>query len=410
MTSIPKRTIKEAIDLDRMQIVTSDMLLSGNHDFVQKIRHEATNRQIQNNCQYVCTQCGHAVYVSARNRKPFWQHYQNAPQSCPWWTGNPDTIDNVSASQFKGQQESPLHHKLKHTIGDILKADTTCENTKIEEFIIGESGRRKPDIQTTHNTRKIAFEIQLATTQIPIILQRENFYKNEDAHLIWLVWQFETKPIKDIQQAFLDVMYRHRNNILSLDSETIHLSRDSKKLFFRAYSFDENEAWQQKLISLDDLKFPKQGLPYYFSTSWQTKFRDKWLQVVTADGIPWNHQEALLTEAALKTTHGLWTFNTIEYEALTRVINFIFSFEKGHPIGTKEANLFAYTNTFLSSASRNQYANIVENCAVTFNRSNIIEKDTVYKKLQLAKNSPQLGKETLESKILIEIFSDWIDI
>ena len=178
-SSMPQRTLKEAIDLDIMSKITSDDLLAGGMDYYQKIRHNATGRHLENNYQYACAKCGHGVYVTLRNKKPLWQHFRGAPQDCPWWTGDPDTVTQVSANQFQGQQESPLHSKLKFLIKELLQNDSRIEKITIEKTIIGKNGRRKPDVQASYQGKDLSFEVQLATTQIPIILSREKFYQNE---------------------------------------------------------------------------------------------------------------------------------------------------------------------------------------------------------------------------------------
>lgn len=405
----PKRTLKEAIDLDTMSRITSDALLSGGTDYYHQIRHQATGRHLEENHRYTCAQCGHWVFVSMRNKQPLWQHYKGAPQDCPWWTGAPDTIDQVSASQFQGQQESPLHWKLKHLIAELLRADPTCRDTKVEEIIRGENGRRKPDVQTLYGDRKTAFEIQLATTQIPIILEREMFYQREKMSLIWLTWQFEEVLFNDIQQSFKDVYYRHQKNIFSLDDETIELSRAKNALMIRAHTFNEKkQAWEQKVVGLADLAWPPTGLPYFFVNSWEASFRKKWLKKVTPDGMQWADQDALLREAALQTTWGDINFDQVDVGDLSRLVNAILSLEKGEPIGTREMNLFGYSNSFLSATSRHRYANIFEWWVRALGCAGVIEKETVQQKLNVAKQAPQLEKSSLDAEIIRVVFKDWM--
>ena len=177
--NVPHRTLKDAIDLDTMSKITSDDLLAKGMDYYHQIRHIATERRLVNDHRYVCAKCGNGVYVTLRNKQPLWQHFRGAPYDCPWWTGNPDTIAKVSANQFQGQQESPLHSKLKYLIEELLKNDSRIKNIHVEKTIIGENGRRKPDVQASFHNRDLAFEVQLSTTQIPIILSREKFYQDE---------------------------------------------------------------------------------------------------------------------------------------------------------------------------------------------------------------------------------------
>lgn len=406
----PKRTLKEAINLDNMQKITSDDLLAGDMDFRQKIRHEATIRNLEHNRQYVCSQCGHGVFVAVSNkREPYWKHYRDAPQSCPWWTGDTDTVDKVSANQFQGQQESPLHNRLKYLIATLLQNDTEARDIQVEKTIVGEKGRRKPDIQAAYGDKKIAFEIQLATTQIPIIVGREKFYQSEKRFLVWLTWQFEERPLDKIQQSFLDVYYRHQRNIFSLDDETIGLSQRHKTLILRAHAYTDKKGWEQKLVSLDDLIWPDTGLPYAIPSdthaiSFGTQFREKWLNKVSPNGMKWEDQETLIGE--LLDEFDFELSDKIDIEDLSRLFSCLLSLERGEPIGTREVNLSAYANTFLSATSRHKYANLFEWTAKRFKRDDILAKDTVKRKLETAKRATQV-KGSFEAELIKLVFNDW---
>src|SRR6185312_1768595 len=101
--------------------------------------------------------------------------HRGGPPACPWWTGKSSNVDAVSAQQFYGAQESPLHAKIKNIIGELLIADdrTATGSVVVDEYLIQENGRRRPDVRAIYDGVPLVFEVQLATTQIPIIIQRE---------------------------------------------------------------------------------------------------------------------------------------------------------------------------------------------------------------------------------------------
>lgn len=405
MNALPKRTIKEAIDLDTMEGISSDLLLANGMDYYHSIRHQATERHIiAKSDRYVCAQCGHGVYITTRNRRPLWQHFRGAPRLCPWWTGDGKTVDQVSASQFNGQQESPLHRKIKTLISDILKGDVSASNVLVETTIVGTQGKRRPDVQSTYNGRRVAFEIQLATTQIPIILGREDFYKNEGMYLIWLTWKFEERPIEEIQQSFKDVYYRHHKNIFSIDDETIGLSYEMSKLIIRAHSCGA-KGWKNKLVELSDLTWPESGLPFAFLVKTNEDLRrEKWLQTINPDST-WTEKDLLIRETAQEAD--LPCNIDLNIEDIGRVINCILSLKEGRPIGTREANLYAYANTFLNAAGRYRYANVFEHFARRFGQLDVLQRETVKRKLQLSKNSAQMAEGDPDAKIIRLFFGDW---
>ena len=180
-----KRTIKRVIDLQNMQYITIESLLNFNDHEYNNIRRIATSSHIDEKERYVCEECGYGVYAPVdKNKKPYWKHFKNSSPNCPWWTGNTKDINEISAIQFQGKQESRLHSYLKHKIGDILKSDINAKDVRIEERITGDTGYRIPDIYCVYKNRKIVFEVQLAHTQIPIIMAREKFYTEQNIGLI----------------------------------------------------------------------------------------------------------------------------------------------------------------------------------------------------------------------------------
>jgi hypothetical protein len=265
--SIPHRTILRAVDLSKMTTISSDDLLEASPDRYQEIRRSATKARNNGNVAYVCEKCGYPVYAprEPKTRLPFWKHHKNAPINCPWWTGNPSKIDEISARQFQGAQESVLHLTLKSVIKEILLLDPNTEkdSVKIEEYLIDDEGRRRPDVQATYAGRPIAIEIQLATTQIPIIVGREDFYARNNRSLLWVTWQFDDQVDRSkMRTAFEDIFYSHNKNLFSLDSEVIKEAKNRKSFLVRAFWENELTAWKSQIYALSELNWPDSGLPY----------------------------------------------------------------------------------------------------------------------------------------------------
>lgn len=282
--SIPHRTLMRAIDLSRMTAITSDDLLNADPDRYQEIRRSATRARNKGKAAYVCEKCGYPVYAPREpvTRLPYWKHHKNAPKNCPWWTGNPSKIDEVNARQFQGAQESILHLTLKSVIKEILLLDPNTEkdSVKIEEYLIDDEGRRRPDIQATYAGRPIAIEIQLATTQIPIIVGREDFYARNNRSLLWITWQFDDQVERSkMRTAFEDIFYSHNQNLFSLDTEVIKEAKNRKSFLVRAFWENGITAWESSIYSLLELNWPDSGLPYAVAPAlpWHLDWRQRCL-------------------------------------------------------------------------------------------------------------------------------------
>lgn len=91
-----------------MRAISSDQLLAMSQDEYHAVRRAATRARLDQSPRYVCGQCGYATYAPREGRtgQPYWKHHLGAPDDCPWWTGTPSRVDDVSARQFQGAQAS----------------------------------------------------------------------------------------------------------------------------------------------------------------------------------------------------------------------------------------------------------------------------------------------------------------
>ncbi len=77
-----------------------------------------------------------------------------------------------------------------------------------------------------------AFEIQLATTHVPVIQRREEFYEANGIRLAWIVGREENNLYR---RAFRDIYMRNDGQILGMDGEVIAEARKAQAPRFRLY-------------------------------------------------------------------------------------------------------------------------------------------------------------------------------
>jgi len=70
-----------------------------------------------------------------------------------------------------------------------------------------------------------AFEIQLSTTHMPVILRREEFYESCGIRLIWIVGHHEKGPDR---RAFRDIHMRNDGQTLGMDGEVAEAARQQR--------------------------------------------------------------------------------------------------------------------------------------------------------------------------------------
>lgn len=406
----PRRTLRSVVDLMTMQSISSVQLLAMQDDEYQVIRRAATRARLERRPRYVCSQCGHAVYAprDGRTGKPYFRHHPGAPETCSWWTGIPSGVDDVSRRQFQGAQESPLHAAVKSVVGELLRLDgrTAPDSVVIDEYLITQEGRRRPDVRAVYDEVALVVEIQLATTQIPIIVQREDFYEGQSIRLLWLTWNFEPPaPGERLLSSFEDISFSHNGNLFSVDDETIRLSRREGIVVFRVF-WKRQDDWHSKLVNLSELSWMPSGRAFAVAPErpWNEDFLERWRAATGEHGTEWPEREALLGELAERLQLPAIDSQALGDADTDDLINCLLSLLEGRPIGSRQKNLVELLNTFLSVQRRHRFARVVKRFAELCDRQDSLDAKSVRKKLIEASKADQDDPASLTGRIALELF------
>jgi hypothetical protein len=441
MSKTIRRMLKRALDAEQFRIITSDELLAMPAEAYQQIRRGVTIGVKTGAPRYLCSLCGHPVYAPNYSTGPGWKHFGREPIDCEWWTGTGSSVDEVSARQFQGQQESPLHNKVKNLVADLLRADGRIADVVVDEVLHGSTGYKKPDVRAEFDDRPIAVELQLSTTQIPVIVERELFYRQEGRHLLWLTWDFEPRPYAGVRQAFRDIATAHHENLFTLDAEAIAESRRRNCLVFRVLWWLD-EACHDKLVTLDDLVWSDTGLPFavpraqpiipppspiiprpvtaekrpsvaiprvpVLTARWAEKFKRRW-EEAAEERSSWE----LVGDDLWPELLDVVGVTGLRYDRETAsvvidVLNLALSLECGQPVGSRQANLVELLTTFLSAERRHPYAVLAERLAAASGRAGLLERPAIKKKIEAAKLVKQVGGSSEAVKILKALFPYWV--
>jgi hypothetical protein len=84
----------------------------------------------------------------------------------------------INALKYNGAKESLAHQRIKEIVRQSLLADARFSIPQVEKVWRGMDRKkwRKPDVQTAWNDRRFAFEIQLSTTYLNVVVERRDFY------------------------------------------------------------------------------------------------------------------------------------------------------------------------------------------------------------------------------------------
>ena len=138
----------------------------------------------------------------------------------------------INAIRYAATRESQAHILFKTLMYNCLKADEAFSDVQIETVRISTTDkkkRRRPDVSAIRNGVLHAFEVQLSSTFLDVILDRQNFYQAEGGILIWLLPSFDPTDHGMMED---DILFSNNSNVFVLDEEAASISITSGQLHF----------------------------------------------------------------------------------------------------------------------------------------------------------------------------------
>ena len=234
---------------------------------------------------WVCPACGQMVKISgkrtARGKALFFSHLHDS-EDCPIKTNTGLTKRMIEARKYALVQESERHHRLKTSIANFLE-ETNSKNKGVSDVQIEKRvttdlpfmNWRCPDVQAMYNGMHLVFELQLSTTFISTIVERDLFYRLNNYFIIWVFNFEENKEYMDLTNLMCkDIYYANKRNIFVFDRDAQTESFKRKELVLKCNWLNADNTWQYGpndgdrngiFITLDQLKFDtKNNKPYYY--------------------------------------------------------------------------------------------------------------------------------------------------
>lgn len=285
-----QRTIKTILSLETgLQIEVDDLLkdsVSREAEIFQLRTRIEVGLQTKK-IEFVCIYCKQPVAIRGRKSfndqsKHFYFTHPYKSQECIIKTEHRLSEEQVRCIKYNGEKESKLHEKLKNLIGSYLEKDEQSPLIRIDKVFKEKSISkewRKPDVLAIFPKMKIAFELQLSTTFLSVIVGRTIFYKNRG---IFLIWVFPNFSLQQDFQKFTqkDVYYNNNFNVYVFDEDAQLRSKDAQELvlkcFFIEFTRDGEELidkWSFEFIRIRDLNFSIEETNVCFYNSVKEKER-----------------------------------------------------------------------------------------------------------------------------------------
>lgn len=144
----------------------------------------------------VCVECGQDLTISPSiYDRLFFRHLPNH-NYCLLSSNSLTPQQQREYFEIIKSRESLRHLELKNKIGNLLTQINEVDKNSIfidNKYIIKNGERRKPDVYCKIGQVEIVFEIQLSKLPLWYILNRYNFYKENNIYLIWILDNFDVK-------------------------------------------------------------------------------------------------------------------------------------------------------------------------------------------------------------------------
>ena len=236
-----ERTIKEVMNLDTRELIYADDFFLQDENIIWKYR-ELCQEAIKKRRDpfLVCSTCGQLVQISGgrgeRKKVTYFKHLKDS-KDCPIKTDSNSSKEDILRGKYNGQKEGKEHIETKRLIASFLELNKSTKGEisrcDLEKVIKGNRDFlkwRKPDITSLFKDKTLVFEIQLSTTFLDVICERQYFYKEKQMFILWVFRKFE---IEEDKQRFTqkDVFYSNNRNAFILNDEAIRLSEEHKDLY-----------------------------------------------------------------------------------------------------------------------------------------------------------------------------------
>ena len=182
------RTVEDILNLETGENTTASALLDNmESDDIVLLRRKLRTANREGKPILVCAECLTKLELRCNklSRKSrgkdyyFFKHYKDVKE-CSIKTNSQLPVGVLLARKYENVKESIPHIELKNRLGYIIEQFHSPKTISIDsKFYFDKSGskeKRKPDVYAIIGDKEYAFEVQLNTTFLSVIEEREAFY------------------------------------------------------------------------------------------------------------------------------------------------------------------------------------------------------------------------------------------
>lgn len=282
---VVKRSILEIFDTKEGDIIESETFFKRPEHELVRWRRIFEESILYGEHRFICTNCRQDVKISGRKfergQVAFFSHLHDS-DFCEIKTTTGLSKEQIEARKYGLVCESERHKRLKRLIHEALEGyysrkkgiENVVEEKRVNSDIPYLNWRR-PDVMADYKDMHLVFELQLSTTFVSVVVQRDIFYRLNDYFIIWVFNFDDNQKYVDLTNLMCkDIYYANKRNVFIFDQEAQQESEERGELVLKCNWLDVDNTWHYShtkgngdgvLITLDELKFDKETCkPYYF--------------------------------------------------------------------------------------------------------------------------------------------------
>ena len=305
MIPAEKLSIPEVYDIREEKIINSRDFFSQNENELILWRRNLQEEYLMGHARFICPECKQPVKISGhklfRGRVCYFAHFKDS-DDCPYKTGTNRTKEEIERLKYSLVQESERHKRLKSVIASALQGDKSkamgVDNVECEKRINSDIPYlkwRRPDVYAEYNGRKYVFELQLSTTFVSVIVDRDIFYRLNDYNIIW-IFNFEDNEeyVNLYNLMCKDIYYANKRNVFIFDADAEEKSKEKGEFVLKCRWLDENGVWSpDKYVTLEMFQYDEEyHKPFIFDAD--KAYLEKYPEIVERRKQLENSREYLL--------------------------------------------------------------------------------------------------------------------
>lgn len=275
--------IKEVFDIETGETFYAEDFFKKSIDELQRWRTIFQQCISQGNRRFICPKCLEMIRISGRGDErgvPAIFTHKNDSVFCKRTTTG-QSEEDINRKKYGLFGQSQRHKDLKQELYNCLcnrnSLSSGVSNVEMEKRVYSTLpffSWRQPDVQIEYEGHKIVFEIQLSTTFLSVITERDTFYRLNDYYIIWIFNFDDNRKYVDLNNlAMKDIYFANKRNAFIFDDEAREWSRESGQLVLKCNWVEPDSTWHYantekrfggERVTLDMLKFDHDTHKLYY--------------------------------------------------------------------------------------------------------------------------------------------------